>query len=311
MNHSLERIWVAWLNSNRWRQFAGRGAGASLFNSPVYHRLNIARRFMTTQYQSWRQPTLFDDVRTVCLFIGQVKSGGTLLGSLLDAHPDVILADEADVLRYAAAGFSRNQIFHLLLKGSRREALKGRVTARRLTAYSFDVPGQWQGRYRQLHVIGDSKAGPTTRRLAQQPDLLANLQQLMHGVELKFIQVIRNPFDPISAMMLRGKRTFANAIDHYFDYCATLHQLRQQLSETNLMALRYEAFIRQPQENLGNLCHFLGLEADEAYLDACAHILDATPQQLRHQIAWTPEWQTAVHQKIAQFDFLTGYHFEN
>jgi hypothetical protein len=189
--------------------------------------------------------------------------------------------------------------------------LKGRVTARRLTAYDFAVPGQWQGRYRQLHLIGDSKAGPTTRRLAQNPGLLADLQQVMQGKKIKFVQVIRNPFDPISAMMLRGKRTFANAIDHYFAYCHTLSQLRQQLDDATLLAVRYEDFIGQPQENLGNLCRFLGLEADPAYLNACVTILDTTPQQLRHQVAWTAEWQTAVHQQIAQFDFLSGYHFEN
>ena len=311
MSHSLERLWVAWLNSGRWRRFAGRGAGARLFGSPAYQRLDTVRRFVTTQYQSWRQPTLFHDVTTVCLFIGQVKSGGTLLGSLLDAHPNAILADEADVLRYVADSFSQDQIFHLLLKGSRREALKGRVTARRLTAYDFEVPGQWQGRYRQLNLIGDSKAGPTTRRLGQDPNLLADLQRVMRGKEIRFIQVIRNPFDPISAMMLRGKRTFANAIDHYFTYCQTLSQLRQQLDDATLLAVRYEDLIRQPQEKLGNLCRFLGLEADPAYLNACANILDTTPQQLRHQVAWTSEWRTAVHQQIAQFDFLTGYHFEN
>ncbi len=68
-----------------------------------------------------------------------------MIGALLDAHPNVILADEIDVFEYMDDGFSKEQIYHLLLKNSHREFLKGRVTARRLVPYSFSVPGQWQG----------------------------------------------------------------------------------------------------------------------------------------------------------------------
>ena len=67
-------------------------------------------------------------------------------------------------LRYVDAGFNRRQIADILVRRSRRQAMAGRVTARRLTAYDFEVPGQWQGRYQTLRVMGDSKAGMSTRR---------------------------------------------------------------------------------------------------------------------------------------------------
>ena len=110
-----------------------------------------------------RHPDLFSGVETFCAFIGHVKSGGTLLGALLDAHPRALVADEADAFRYFAAGFGRRPTLPPAPKGSRREALKGRVTARRLGAYDFAVPGQWQGRATRAQVIGDSRASPTTR----------------------------------------------------------------------------------------------------------------------------------------------------
>jgi hypothetical protein len=245
------------------------------------------------------------------MFIGHAKSGSTMISSLLDAHTDAIFADEADVLKYVSSGFKRDQIYHILLKASHREALKGRVTARRLTPYSFLIPGQWQGRYRTLQVIGDSKAGPTTGRLGRNPDLIRRLYEVMDGVDVRLIHVIRNPYDPISLMMIRGKRTFENAIGHYFAYCQTLANLRSQFDNSSLLTIKYEDFVYQPEMNLLNICKFLGLEATAEYLTACIDILHASPDQSRHLVTWSPEWIQDVNNKIEQFDFLEGYSYES
>lgn len=311
MTTALERLWVSWLNSDRWRAFAKEGPGARVLRSPVYRKLGTARRYALTAYKTYRQPALFQDVKSFCMFIGQVKSGGTLLGSLLDAHPNVVLADEIDALRYVSAGFKRDQIFHLLLRGAKREALRGRITARRLTPYSLAVPDQWQGRHKKIKVIGDSKAGPSTRQLGQEPQLLDQLRTTMASVDLRIIQVVRNPYDPISAMMVRGGRSFENAIDHYFDYCHTLVKLRKRLPDACLTAVRYEAFVQQPRQTLADLCQFVGIEAHDAYLEACSDIVKPTPDQYRQMVDWTPHWIGVVRDRIDQFDFLAGYTYEN
>ena len=311
MSNSWDDLWVSWLNSERWRQFAKWGVGAKFFKSEAYRKLDVARRFATTYYKSVRQPDIFQDVQTFCMFIGHTKSGSSLLGALLDAHPDIILADEADALRYVADGFHKEQIFHILLKGSHREAMKGRVTARRLDPYSLAVPDQWQGKYQTLKVIGDSKAGPSVRRLAKEPELLHKVQKVMTGVEAKFIHVIRNPYDPISVMMVRGKRTFENAVAHYFDYCETLLALRKQLNDSNLIAVRYEAFVQQPETRLAEVCRFLGVEVEDNYLHACAGILHDSPERSREMVTWQPDWIEAVQKRIEQVDFLVGYCYEN
>ena len=311
MKSSLENLWVSWINSNKWRQFAKWGPGAKFFRSQAYQKVDVARRFATTYYKSLRQPTLFRDVKTYCMFIGHTKSGGSLIGSLLDAHPNVILADEVDVLRYIAVGFNRDQIYHLLLKGSYREAMKGRVTARRLTPYSLAVPEQWQGRYQRLQIIGVSKAGPSTRRFAQEPELMGKLRRVMKSVDTKFIHVIRNPYDPISVMMVRGKRTFENAVEHYFDYCETLVTLRKQLDNSNLIAIKYEEFVQQPETRLAEVCRFLGVEAEDDYLQACVGILYDSPERSRELVEWQPDWIEIVQKRIEQVDFLAGYNYAN
>lgn len=312
MSNALEQRWVAWLNSDRWRRLTARDAVAGkILRSGAFGRFNMARRFALTYYRSRRQPRLFADVRIFCTFVGHVKSGSTLIGSLLDAHPDVIMADEIDVLSCLAAGFSKEQIFHLLLKGSRREQMKGRVTARRLTPYSVAVPGQWQGRYRRMRVIGHSQAGPMTGRLLREPHLLQDLQKVMSDVQLRMIHVIRNPFDPISLMMVRGNRSFANAIDHYFSYCDVLSQLREQLDETMLCSMKYEDLICEPRLHMHKLCRFLDLEAADDYLEACVDVLHDSPEKSRDIIDWQAPWIQVVEKEIDRVSFLKGYSYHD
>jgi hypothetical protein len=310
MNQRIERLWVDLTSSEQFRRFAKGGAGAGLFRSEAYRRLNLARRYALSAYRARMSPGLFQPVQTFCLFVGHNKSGASLTSALLDAHPDAICADEEDSLQYVPAGFRREQIFHLLLWGSRREALKGRVTARRLTPYSYQVPGQWQGRHRTLRVIGESTTGTTTRRIAGDPGLLDRLQAVMGSVEVKLIQVIRNPYDPISVMMVRGRRSFENSIEHYFASCDTLLDLRRRLAPERLHAVRYEEFVRDPETVLAGLCRFLGLEPEAGYLRACAGILHEAPATHRQLVPWDTPRIEAVARRIAGYDFLHGYSFE-
>lgn len=311
MQTSLERLWVSWLNSPRWRRFAKWGPGAVLFRSTAYKRLDLVRRHAITAYQNWADPTTFRDVETFCFFVGHTKSGCSLLGALLDAHPDAVVADEADALRYVSNGFRREQIYQILLKTSRREAMKGRVTARRLTPYSLSVPGQWQGCYRTLRVIGDSKAGPTTRQLGRELSLLDRTEATMAGVNVKLIHVVRNPFEPISIMMVRGQRTFENALEHYFDYCDTLVQVRKRVSHAQLLTVYYESFIETPEMYLRRVCQFLGLSPSGEYVDACLRILHSTPHRSRDRVEWTPARIDAVQQRMNEYDFLKRYRDED
>ena len=310
MDKPLEKLWVSFLDSNRFRKFSRQGIAPKFFKSDAYRNLRITKNRVSSAVATLTKPNLFQDVNTFCMFVGHNKSGTSMLGSLLDAHPNVILADEVGALDHAEAGFKRDQIFHLLLRGSRRELMKGRVTARRLKPYSYLVPGQWQGRFSKLQVIGDGKAGSSTQRFGQDPDLLARLQMVMTGVDVKMIQVIRNPFDVISVMMVRGKRSFENSINHYFNNCESLIKIRQQM-DSNLLAVRYEEFVTYPIENLSRLCNFLDLETHADYIQACAGLLHETPDRSRSMVEWTPEWKRVVENKLAKYNFLQGYSFDS
>lgn len=307
MRIDVERLWVDWLDSRHWRNLAGSNNGRRVLRSRAFRRVDMARRHVAMAVQSVRDPALFTSVRTCCLFVGTVKSGGTLIGAMLDAHPRAVVADEADPLRYLEHGFSRDQIFHLLAKTARREALKGRVTARRLEPYALAIPGQHQGVADRPIVVGDSRAGPTTRRLGDDLQLITRWQALLGDVDDRYIHVVRNPFDPIAAMVRRGQRTLTNAIDDYAAQCARVARLRAHLTDGRVCTVRYDDLVADPSAQLRSLCAFLGLDAPPGYLADCANLIDPSRTPERHAVAWTPDAIAAVESLSESVPFLQGY----
>ena len=243
----------------------------------------------------------------MALFVGYRRSGHSLVGALLDAHPDVAMAHGLDVLYLVRYRFSRAQIFSQILDNVRERAAEGRV----VTGYSYAVPGQWQGRHRSLRVIGSTRGGATARTLARRPALASRVSERL-GVPVRWIHVVRNPFDNISTLALRGRRTdLDSAIDDYFRLLDGAAKLRGRVSAEDLLDLHSEALIADPAATLRGLASFLGLEAPEEWVAACASILFDSPNRTRADAPWTPAQIERVSKEMARHEFLAGYDFDS
>jgi hypothetical protein len=267
--------------------------------------LELAWAYPVSLYAGLKNAGLFDHVLTYCLFLGCPRSGHSLVGSLLDAHPNMVVADELDALRYVYAGFSRRQIYSLLLEQSRAFAQAGCIKDK----YSYQVPNQWQGRFQTISVIGDKKGEGSTLKLRQWPGLLGRLRETI-DIPIKFIHVVRNPYDNIARMFLRRRepsRNLPERIDYYFSLCETVAGLKQHISRDDFFEIRHESFVSRPQEHLLELCHFLGVEASPEYLHDCASIVFPSPRRSRIDAPWTDELIEAVRERIERFAFLEGY----
>lgn len=301
--------WHDVVESPRFRAITRGGPGRAIVKSRGFAELTMVSNYARSARAVRRGSDDFGKVQTCCCFVGHNKSGNSLLGALLDAHRDVVLSDEVDLLHYVERGFRRDLLFSLAARGARAEARKGRVTARRLEPYSYAVAEQWQGRTHRPTVIGDSTAGTTTRRLGADPELLERTARAMPGIHVKLVQTIRNPFDPISVMMVRGRRTFENSIDHYFAACDTLVALRDRAGDA-LLPVRYERLVADPRHGLARVCRFLGVTADGSYLDACAAVVKDRPDRSRDLVEWTGPWIEHVETRMAAYDFLGGYSYD-
>jgi hypothetical protein len=255
-----------------------------------------------------RERRLLEGVQTYCLFLGHARSGHSVIGALLDAHRQVIISDELDAVRYLRRGFTRGQLLYGSLEKSRRQATNLRRKAGRGgKTYSYHVPGGAQGRAEDLRVVGDSQAGWTTRRLAADPKLLRTLDRRMAPSQVRFIHVVRNPYDNIATMMVRGHRSFESAFAQYEANCAAIMPLSQRIGAERLIRVRHEGLVADPRGTLSALCAFLGVEADEAYLEAAASQVYSSPARSRNEVEWQPENDRRVRELIERFDYLVGY----
>lgn len=278
----------------------------------VRSKAHVLKSYIRSYRWAHQKTEHFQDVQHYCLFLGHARSGGSLLGGLLDAHPNAVIADEVDIFPYIEAGFERDQVFHILLERSQRQANKKHVKAGRdAKQYSYYVPGAWQGRYKQLFVIGNRKAGITTQHLGSDPRGLERLQAMLGNIPVKLIVSVRNPYDTISTMSIRGGRDLQSALTQYFANCTTIRDLKRTVAPENLLELRHEDLLRDPSEHLQLMCRFLELPAPESYLRACSAILYQSPSVSRKKVTWSPEMIQKVQAQIEQYSFLERYSYES
>jgi sulfotransferase family protein len=273
----------------------------------VRKKLNLVGLYATSLLQNKRNAEFFRDIRTYCMFVGYPRTGHSLIGSLLDAHPNIVIAHELDALKLFQRGFSRQQVFHLLLENSKKMAAVGR----RHSGYSYEVTNQWQGRFEKLQVLGDKKGARSAMHFYLDPALLEAVRKKI-AVELKFVHVIRNPFDVLATMTRRSPRkTLDSHIDVFFKLCASIETLKNTLKATQLFDVRLESFIGDPKPHLDQLCSFLGVKAEERYLQDCAGIVFKSPKKSRFDIQWDHESVCKVSERMKEFSFLTGYAYDD
>lgn len=248
---------------------------------------------------------IFKDVETFCMFIGYPRSGHSVVSSLIDAHPDAVLSSELDALKYVREGFSRKEIFPMILRRSEEFVEK----RRRSPDSDYFVPDQWQGRFRTLRVIGDKKGAGSSIKFNKDPELLDRFQRVIGG-NIRFIHVIRNPYDTISTMSIRNGKGLEFSSKRFFMLCRAVEKVKERVDPSTVLDVRHESLIADPEGVLAGICHFLGLEPSDDYLKDCAGIIYKSPNRSRSKVEWSGGFIASVKERMAGFPHLAGYSFE-
>ena len=159
-------------------------------------------------------------VKKFLLFVGYPRSGHSILGSFIDAHPHVAIAHEMMLMRIwkdlsnrqkktgIANPFFKDQayLFNVVYRQSYWDAKSSRSEQSAEKNYTLSVDSPWQGKYNKyLNVIGDKSGGMTTIvYLSSARDFPRYLNELKETVKvpIKIIHAVRNPFDLASTQLL-------------------------------------------------------------------------------------------------------------
>jgi hypothetical protein len=303
----------------KWRVVTGRPVALEDEPGWVWNRLGdpysnfewSAVRFRAA-LDGRRRRAQWAEVERFCFFIGYPRSGHTLVGSLLNAHPDIVIAHELQIHRFLERGFSRDQLFSRILERDRIFGTMGR----KWTGYDYDVPGQFQGSVRRLRVIGDKLGGGSSRAFGGDPDQLDRLRDCV-GVPLRVLHITRNPFDNIATMVRRHHLTMTEGIDEYANLCELAGVACARLQPGEVLDMAYESFVAQPSASLAKICAFLDVDASAEYLEACAGVVwvpgsgDAPRPRSRDAVEWEPADIARVDALIERYEVLSGYTFDS
>ena len=272
--------------------------------------------FARSAPRGWRRRGQFAEVERFCLFLGYPRSGHSLVGSLLNAHPEILVSHELDAVGYVEHHFRRAQLYTLILERDELFASMGRTW----TGYGYEVPGQFQGRWTRLRVIGDKRGRDTSFRLGRGGVRLLERVRRVVGVPISVVHVTRDPFDNIATMSRyrhRPRRAGApagspgraleEAVDRYAELCRWVDEVRRRLAPEELHDLAYEDFVARPEESLAGLCRFLGVEASPSYLSACAGVVWPDVRPTREAVGWTGRNRERVAELVATYPVLSRY----
>jgi hypothetical protein len=263
----------------------------------------------------WKQQALFKQVETFLIFIGYPRSGHSLIGSFLDAHPNMVISNQLNALSFFIHNYSKNQIYYLIWENACRHGEIGRSNS----SYNYQVPNQWQGKSKNILVIGDKRGGTSTKILADSKhrDLLSDIT-VKTEVPLKMIHVIRNPFDNISTMVTRAlkkssmefdEQLFQQKVKLYYNKAETISRLIEERPK-QIHNIHLEEYIRSPKVQLREACNFIGLETSSEYLNDCASVTWETQNKSRFKVDfWTQERIDLIYERNAHYPFLQEYRY--
>jgi hypothetical protein len=284
------------------------------FDTEPKNPMDKALRYLSS-LRAWSYHKDFQDVQTYLMFIGYPRSGHSLIGSLLDAHPQIVVAHELDALYYFKNGFSAIQVYYLILKNSMNFTRSGR----QWMGYKYNVPNQWNGKYSNIKVIGDKCGGRSTRRLEQHDnvELLYKIEK-QFGKPLMIIHVIRNPFDNITTMVRRSHERNGSEINiellslqikHYFKFVKINNHLKNN-ERLRIVDIHFESFVADPKDSIKKLIGMFNLNCDDDFLRDCSSTVWMKPKKTRYSLdLWTPEIIQNIEEKLKEFDFLDHYRF--
>lgn len=243
----------------------------------------------------------FSDLEAIILFIGYSRSGHSLVGSLLDAHPEILISHELHFMKHLLSGVTVNNIAESIVINSAIFNKNGRE----YTGYDYSIDGQYQGKVKRLKILGDKKGNGTIRIIRKYPEVLTLLDKF--NVPVKFIHVIRNPYDNIATRAKRNNTSLRFAAKGYFKNMEVITRITQNTT-FEVQHVLLEDLIYKPEATLNSLITSLDLERPtENYLNACKGRLFSKPKETRFDYSWDPMLVNFISRKIKHYEFLKRF----
>ena len=290
-------------------------------------------------------PAYFKDIHTFVSTVGFSRSGSSLVGYLLTAHRNIIVAHEPHIKVKNLYEVDPKELFNYIFLRDRNRFRVAKEFIENTEKYSslnksesksrygagnkyVMVPNQWQARYESLQVIGTKCSSYSTNRLSKINILKTFRENLKKKSvnRLKFIFTVRNPYDMITtnvAYWANNKKirtVTQNDVYMVLDYnvkirlprmCEWAESLFTVIKAEDIFINRHEDMVASPVDQLSKLCDFLGVPAFPDYLDDCASVVHKKAYKSRYELDWSEQRKEELAKLIDTYHFFSGYSWDS
>ena len=266
-------------------------------------------------------------------FVGYARSGHSIIASMLDAHPNVVIAHEYSLFNQWAEKpelhSNKTRLFNTLYNSSRFSALNGlRQTTAKKKGYTLAITGWYQGRYDgTIRVIGDKAGGMTAQVYRTDKKKFMSLYQQLQVtvmIPVHAIHVLRNPYDNIATMLLYNEhiKKKVNETHKYMNeeglknqilaYFSQVHSVLEMIDKykLNVITIHHSDFIANPKSTMRKVCLALFIPCSDLYLHMVSEKTFSSESHSRHLVQWTPELIVLVAENIQKYPLLKRYTFK-
>jgi len=272
-----------------------------------------------------------DHLRVFVLFIGHTHSSHSIVASVLDSHPHMIVSHESGIvpaLINNSSSSTKSYVYNRIWISSQKSVSHGRRVSTG-KGYNLLVDKEWQGRYdTYIDVLGDDEAQVIPHYLLHGEKAQFMLKQLpsLVGAPVKLFHIIRNPYDNIATDILyrifhRNHHQVSNAknnnesvtvdpqvvdesIHSYFHLYEGVEYVKKNY---DTMTIHIVDFIFHPKSVITEICEYLGVVCSEDYIDKCSEKIFNKESKTRYKITWKNKQIASIRSSIRKFDSLKRY----
>ena len=281
--------------------------------------------------------SVIDGIKTFIFFVGHPCSGHSIVGSLIDSHPHMVVSHEYTLFEKLSTGVlapTKPDIFNKLWTES--QAVAGKHGARGIDekGYTLYVDDLYEGKYVDyIDVIGDKRGDRVIEMFMDHPSNWSKVYTILSSmnVTLKVIHVIRNPYDNIATLAFfvetsskrtfgsvkRSNKTYTFKSNHilrwttfYFKHHEGIVNAKKKYN-LNIIEVHGKDLVSNPKGALLRLCNQLGVTCSDDYLEKCSNKIFKTESKTRYLVNWTDSQLELIQQNIKKYSCLKGYTFDS
>jgi len=233
------------------------------------------------------------------LVIGNARSGTTVVGAILDSHPEVVCANETKASHVFWRDYDRAAIIEEIEANSRWNRENGRPSS----GYNYAIATP--PKTGPARIVADKTWNPSLLILAGQADLIGSLRERM-GCPVRMLLCVRSPFDVIATMHKRSGAPLQDRVRWFGLNCEAL-QIIVERDACPLQVVRHETLVADPVAESKQLFEWLDLGVGEDNLAAIDALARRKPNRARDNVEWPDEIVAQIDALCSRYPFLSGY----